>query len=178
MKKVLYILGEFEDRDIDWLVGFGSRVQLSRGEVLIREGERLDALYIVTEGAFEVTAGAGASLARLGPGEVLGEISYVDARPTTATVTAVEDSVVLAIARDTLSHKLEQDVEFAARFYRAVATFLADRLRDTVVRLGYGPEENLDGEPPAEDELDLDRLDSASRGGVRFERMLRRLQGV
>lgn len=172
MKEVLYILGEFDDADVDWLVAAGRQVEVPDGQPIIREGEPIESLFFVTGGTFRVSTGADdTEIARLQTGEVVGEISYVDRRPPTATVTAVEDGRVLAIPRDILTEKLESDPRFSSRFYKALATFLADRLRSTLREVGGGDE-------PALDELDLDELHSFSKAGVRFERILKRLQEV
>ncbi|MBT3327224.1 MAG: hypothetical protein HN396_13380 [Gemmatimonadales bacterium] len=103
----------------------------------------------------------------------MGEISFVDNHSATATVTAVEESHVLEIPRDVIRAKLETDKEFASRFYLALATFLADRLRGTL-RLVQGQSADSD-ETSADDELELDRLDALSRAGDRFHRVLRQL---
>jgi CRP-like cAMP-binding protein len=172
VKKVLYILGELEDDDAEWLTTAGTRRSLGPGETLIREGEPIDSLFIVTTGTFTVTTGPGRQeLARVGAGEVLGEVSFVDRRPPTATVTATDEAGVLAVSKPILSAKLRDDPAFAGRFYRAVATFLAERLRSTLAQMGQ--------ESRAEDdELDLEALDSVSKAGVRFDRILQRLQRV
>lgn len=139
MKKALYMLAEFSDRDFDWLLSAGRKKSIQSGTPLIRQGEPTDALYIVLEGTLTVSAEAlgGEEIARLGNGEVVGEMSFVDSRLPSATVKALEDSLVWAIPRSQLSTKLIQDVEFASHFYHAIAVFLSDRLRDTVSRLGY-----------------------------------------
>lgn len=173
MKKVLYILGEFEDDDAEWLVRAGRRVDVPDGEPIIREGEPIDALFFVTGGSFRVTTGpADTELARLGAGEVLGEISFIDDRPPTATVTALQEGTVLSVSRSALARKLETDPGFASRFYRALAVFLADRLRAADRKLAEG------GQGNGFDELDLDELHAVSQAGVRFERILQRLQQV
>ena len=43
MKKVLFLLGQLDDRDVDWLVVKGSKRQLGAGTVLIQEGKRVAA---------------------------------------------------------------------------------------------------------------------------------------
>jgi CRP-like cAMP-binding protein len=168
MKKVLYILGEFEDDDIEWLARTGRKLRLEEGRTLIREREPIDSVYIVTDGSFAVRTAGGGEVARVGSGEVLGEISYVDRRPPTATVTALESSGVIAIDRAALTAKLHADPAFAARFYRALAVFLAARLRSTLRQVGH----------EEDDELDLQALDTVSKAGVRFERIIQRLQEV
>lgn len=178
MKKVLYILGELEDEHVSWLTQAGRKHHLEPGETLIRQGEPIDAVYIVVEGLFSVTREGSdvGELAQVGAGEVLGEISYVDRHPPTATVTAVDDSVVLELPREALTEKIESDPGFAARFYHALAAFLADRLRSTLAKLGPDAGGGDTDDLFANDELDLDRLDHASKGGLRFERILKRLQ--
>jgi len=171
MRKVLYILGELDDADAEWLAQAGRQRKIPRGEVLIHEGQDIDSVFFVTQGTFSVTTrGAGQEVARVGAGEVLGEVSYIDRHPPTATVTATEDSAVLAVSRQALTAKIHADPGFAGRFYKAVAVFLAERLRSTLRRIG--------SEPGAGDvsELDLLALDSVSKAGVRFERILQRLQ--
>lgn len=138
MQKALYILAELSDRDFNWLVSEGKRKEISTGTVLIHEGEPINALYIVLEGVLAVSVEAlgGKEIARLTSGELVGEMSFIDARPPSATVKAAEDSIVWAIPRAQLAAKLSQDTAFASHFYHAIAIFLSDRLRGTVSRLG------------------------------------------
>jgi CRP-like cAMP-binding protein len=106
---------------------------------------------------------------------MVGEMSFIDARPPSATVTAAQDSAVLAIPRPQLVAKLDQDTAFAARFYRALATFLSDRLRGTVSRLGYSEGQPLQEDVEYADELDDNVLDNVHLAGARFERIVKRL---
>jgi hypothetical protein len=65
---------------------------------------------------------------------------------------------------------LKQQPAFAARFYRALAIFLADRLRSTAARMTA--DKGLRVNAVMEDELDEGILDNVSLAGVRFERLL------
>jgi CRP-like cAMP-binding protein len=176
MRKVLYLLGQLTDADIDWLITAGRRERSATGAVLIREGQPTDALYVLLDGTLEVSGravGRGQPIA-LQVGEVVGEISFVDSRPPVATVTAATDAVLLAIPREKLQAKLADDAPFAARFYRAIALFLAQRLRGLGLRLGYGQAEpHADQEQ--EDELGGELLDNVHLAGARFDRVLQRL---
>jgi histidine ammonia-lyase len=131
MDKVLYILGQLTDQDVDWMLAVGNSKRLSAGTILIQEGEPSDAVYIVVEGTVSVssTASEGREITRLGRGELLGEISFIDAHLPMATARAIDDITVFALARDQLAAKLARDTGFAARFYRAMAVFLSDRMR-------------------------------------------------
>jgi NADH dehydrogenase len=74
------------------------------GQVVFREGDRGDWLYIVTEGEVEVlkdVPGRGeTSLRRLGVGECFGEIALVSDTARSATVRAVSATNVLAVDRE------------------------------------------------------------------------------
>ena len=177
MRKILFILGQLIDSDVEWLAGTGQKERIRAGTVLIQEGQPIENLYIVLDGLLSVTDVelGGQELAQLGAGEVVGEISLVDSRPPSSTVTAAQDSVLLSIPKPRLLAKIEADVGFAARFYRAIAIFLAYRLRGTVTRLGYGGEQPLNPDVVYQDELDENTLDTVYLAGTRFERMLKQL---
>jgi CRP/FNR family transcriptional regulator, cyclic AMP receptor protein len=179
MRKVLYILGQMNDDDIEWMIANGTPRQLAPGDIAIHEGQPIETLYIVLEGALAVAAAASgnAVIAHLGAGEIIGEISLVDSRPPSATVSATQPSTLFAIDRARLYDKLERDPWFAARFYRAVSVFLADRLRNTVVQLGYGAAPRRASEMEYSGELDDGVLDNVHLAGARFERILKRFVG-
>lgn len=178
MKKVLFILGELDDDDIDWMLETGNREEIPAGTVLIHEGQPLTALYILLEGTLSVTTAAtnDRELAVLSSGEIVGEMSFIDTRPPSATVTAKDNALVLAIPRPQLALKLRQDKAFASRFYCALAIFLSNRLRVTVKRLSASGDEEMEVELP-EDELGQDAKDSVSLARTRLDWLLRRLKG-
>lgn len=179
MRKVLFILSELDDRDLDWMVQNGIKETHPRGTVLIQEGKPIEVLYVLLDGRLSVSLAAlgGKEVAQLQSGEILGELSFLDSRPPAASVTAVEDATVLSIPRRRLTAKLEQDSAFAARFYRALGVFLASRLRRTQQRLGYGGDQILDEDVQHEDELDPEVLANVSLAGARFDWMMNRLRG-
>lgn len=133
MKKVLYILGKLKDGDVDWLAEEGAKRSLPAGTTLIQEGQRGEEVYLVIDGTVDVTVAAmpGKVLANLGSGEIFGELSFLDERPPTATVTTAEQSLILAIPRDRLFERLERDDSFPQRFYRSLGRSLASRFRST-----------------------------------------------
>lgn len=181
MRKVLYVLGQLHDRDVDWMARNGRKQEVAAGTVLIHEGKRTPAIYFLLDGSLSVTVAQYGEVARLGPGEVVGEMSLIDSAPPSATVTAHDASIVLALDREALNEKIAEDDGFARRFYKALAIFLADRLRGTVRHLGYGAGEgegSLESDEILEDELDEGLLDSVSNAGDRFNRMLKTLLGA
>ncbi|MCC7254162.1 cyclic nucleotide-binding and patatin-like phospholipase domain-containing protein [Hyphomicrobium sp.] len=73
---------------------------LRRGDVLMRQGDAAEALYVVVSGRFAVTLeGRHAPVTEIGPGQPAGEIAFLTGGTRTATVTAMRDSLVLALSR-------------------------------------------------------------------------------
>jgi len=202
LRDMLFVLGGLNDSDIDWMIATGSRQKIAANTVLIHSGGPVDALYILLNGtmtvsvcedernplarAFAVLEGSetsGREISRLSRGEIVGETPFIDARLPSATVKTIEDSMVLSIPRQQLAAKLQQDVGFASRFYRVIATLLSNRLQGMLSRLGYGRRVYSKGQPlddnvEYEDELDSNVLDSMALAGTRFDWMLSRLRGI
>lgn len=171
MRKVLFLFGQLNDDDVEWMLRVGRRRPVGRGEVLIRQGVPVDALFILLEGRLAVLLGQQErEIARLNAGEVVGEMSFIDARPPSATVRGMEDSTVFAIPKTVLAAKLDRDQGFAARFYRALAIYLSTTVRERHQML-LGDSAEMD-DP---DELDPAVLDGVSRAGERFDRMVKRV---
>lgn len=176
MRKVLYIMGQLNDGDIEWMAQTGRQRTFAKGETLIKEGLESPSLFIVLEGEVDVVVDGIGRVASLGSGEILGEMSFVDNAPPSATVVAQSSAKVLVLQKSKVDDRLTREPAFAARFYRALAIFLADRLRGTVQR-------NKTGSPLStaaidEDELDDTILDNVSVAGLRFQQMLKTLAGV
>lgn len=180
MRKALFFLGILNDADLEWMITAGAKQRLNPGEVLIQEGQPAASIFLVLDGVFSVVAQAAGNkeVARLRSGEIVGEMSFVDSRPPSATVRALEPSSVLAIPRRSLQERLSQDAFFAARFYRAIAVFLSDRLRYTVGLLGYGSGQTLADQANYADEIDPSVLDNVSLAGARFDLLQRRLRAI
>jgi bacteriocin-type transport-associated protein len=181
MRKVLFIFGDLRDEDIEWLAAVGQRKNFAAGSVLIQEGKPVQEVYILLEGQLSVLVASrrNEKIATLQKGEIVGELSFLDSRPPSATVVATVDSIVLAVSRDKLAAKLERDSGFAANFYRALGVFLADRLRNTMQWLGFGSSDSLRAEgQAAADEIDPELLGSVSIAARRFELLVERFKSA
>jgi CRP-like cAMP-binding protein len=143
-------LGILDQPDIEWLVAHSQRQDIRSGSVLIRLGEPVEFLYLVVNGAFDVTVSAPEehSVAKLQAGELMGEMSFVDSQPPSATVTAAMNSSVLAINKTDLTWKIENDIGFAVRFYRGISRLLSIRLR-----AAYADELDLRADAGDKDEM-------------------------
>jgi len=179
MRKVLFLFGQLSDDDLEWMLKAGRKRPLQEGDVLIRQGVPVEDVYILLEGRLAVwltlRRGPEREIARLQAGEIVGEMSFVDARPPSATVKALEDSTVFGISKAVLSAKLAADQGFAARFYRALAIYLSTTVRERHRALGYGSDQDLEEMEDEADELDGNVLDGVYLAGERFDRMVKRV---
>ena len=100
-------------------------VDLAPGTVIIREGNTGGEFFIVIEGIVEVKRG-GRRLARLGPGDYLGEIALIDHGPRTATAIVETPARVLVLASREFASMLASDPRIENKILRT----LAARVRD------------------------------------------------
>ena len=103
-----------------------SETTFEDGETVTREGEPGKTFYIVTEGRLQVSQ-HGTLVRELGPGDFLGEISLVDGRPRTATVTAIGPVQALVMRRADFLEMVEWDSAVRLGILEA----LTERIRRT-----------------------------------------------
>ena len=107
--------------------------QFSKGETLMREGERGDCAYIIESGSVEILVQREGQLLQIGtrgPGSMLGEMAIIDDRPRTATVRALEDCTAIEITREDFAHR----VESADPVLKMVMRIVTSRYRDMIAR--------------------------------------------
>lgn len=108
----------------------GTMYLLVKGEVKVERHPTTDADERPNVKASEIVR-----IAELGPGQVFGEMSFLDRAPASATVIAVTDIEVLAIGRAEIEQVSAKDRTFPDRFYQCLAMALVDKLRATSRRL-------------------------------------------
>lgn len=97
-----WLLRDLERAALERLAAGATERLLQPGEVLMREGERGDAMYLVVSGALEVTRGDPGGVVVLGEvrrGEHVGEQALLEQGVRAATVTALEASLVVEVTR-------------------------------------------------------------------------------
>ncbi|HKD58766.1 MAG TPA: cyclic nucleotide-binding domain-containing protein [Hyphomicrobiaceae bacterium] len=137
----LDIFQQLRPVDIHWMLATAELRTIAPNGVLVREDDPPETIFFVADGLFEAYIYGHSTrqlrVGQLGPGEIVGEISWLDGKPISATVRALETSSVIALSIPTLERKLAEDPAFAARFFRAVATLEAKRLRTTTAQVPH-----------------------------------------
>lgn len=124
-----------------------TRISLDAGQTLLRFGQSSDRLFHLERGEVVITLPLGERTVSLGTrhaGSWVGEITWLEPGPVTATVIATRDSELLVLAREDLLALAREQPGLAARLLRAISEDLARRVRHAGVV--------LEGPAPATDE--------------------------
>jgi len=174
MRSSLIIFENLEEDDVAWILRACFKVNHPAGVNLVEYGESNRDVSLLLSGRCKVFTADGQLLDTLNPGDMMGEVSFVDRRKTTARICAETDVVVAMLTEDILQEKLEADTHFAARFYQAVASVLAFRLRRNL-QVAVSSKAGVFGDQEIAGEIDPVDLDATSKAGARLAYLLRQL---
>ena len=121
------LFADVDDEPLRQLVARGEIVDLEPGEILIRQGDVADALFVVLDGELEVTRQSGDSripLAIVGPGSLQGEIAALEGGQRVATVAATRAAEVLRIPVDAMRELLATGPDVALSVIRTAVARL------------------------------------------------------
>ncbi len=107
------------------------------GEVILAEGECRNALFVIQEGRARVERAHmefSLEIAKLGPGDLFGDMGFIEGLPASASIIAEEPTTVEIIDVDHVRTLIERDAGFYGRFYQSIAKMLSRRLRETTVQ--------------------------------------------
>jgi CRP-like cAMP-binding protein len=198
-KSIFSVFSCLQDSDICWMLGAGTVRRLEPNEVCIAEGKPLDALYITLKGSLSISIGSHQhrplalafrafktqsvseeTVSQVLPGELVGLSQFLDFGQNRYIIRANQDALVLAIPLPILQQKIQQDHGFAARFYRAAASLMAERTEQLFGALHYGERcyecgDSLKTDQIYDDEMEMEELKQTSLARARFSWMLKQL---
>ena len=123
----LEILGDLDAASRAALAAELDPVRLTRGDILVRQGDDADRMFIVVSGRFAVRLdGRSAPISEIGPGQPIGEIAFLSGGSRTATVQALRDSLVLQLTRE----DFDRLVAKSPALWRVITVALARRLAE------------------------------------------------
>jgi putative iron-dependent peroxidase len=120
-------------REIERLGELADEIDVPDGQILTRQGESGHEFFVVLSGHVMVTRDE-QQMARLGPGDFLGEIALIDGRPRTATATASGPARLLVLNHREFDSLLDEFPTISRQVVRA----LVDRIRRTVTVPQFG----------------------------------------
>jgi CRP-like cAMP-binding protein len=171
---------------IEKIAGLADRIgkTFREGDVVFEQGDAGSTMYIIHSGALAVireTEGTSTVVARLNPGDFVGEMALVDQEPRSATVKAMEETILVPITRDFLLKHSAKDT----RFILTLMESLSERLEkvDEMLKWRFAesgpPAQPADGPPGDEprsaaflksfsDSVDLATLIKIDQGDLIF----------
>jgi CRP/FNR family cyclic AMP-dependent transcriptional regulator len=114
-------------------------VRYRKGEMIFREGEPAERLFLIDEGKVKLTmasqGGGELMIGVLGQGQIFGELAVLDHGPRAMNARAMEDSTILALSSDVFWTMLEMHPPLARRLLELMARRLrrADRTSQDLV---------------------------------------------
>jgi serine/threonine protein phosphatase PrpC len=104
------------------------------GDVIIQEGSLGDEMYIIRDGKVRVEKG-GMELATLGQYDHIGEMSFVDAAPRSASIIAIAPTDLITIRKDDFYYLLATDAPLGMKLLWAFIQVMSNRLRSANTEL-------------------------------------------
>jgi small-conductance mechanosensitive channel/CRP-like cAMP-binding protein len=129
----LPLFHDLQPEALERLAAAARRLDFDQRELLVREGETGDSLFVVARGQVLVSkSGAllgttsAIELAHLGPGDFFGEMSLLTGEPRSATVTAEGPCQVIVLEREAVAPVLAADPSIAEALSRRLAARVAE----------------------------------------------------
>ena len=120
----------------DWalIVDKAIRVRFNKGQSIIQMGKRPNGVYLLLKGTARVQIPSQNTFRDVGPGEICGEMSFLEGAPASANVVADAAVEAYQVDHTTLQQLFELFPHLGSRFYRSLATNLSCRLRDVIAK--------------------------------------------
>lgn len=125
---------EFSEEELDEFIELCDPVSAPKGEVIVKQDDEGDCMYIVITGSAKVThhkQGRDIDLATLKEGDFFGELALVDEGPRSADVVALQDCTLLKITQAVISAVAGVYPTAAFKFLIAIGRIMVDRLRQS-----------------------------------------------
>ncbi len=131
----LVLTADLDAAELEVLRPLLRRRELNADEVLFREGESGNRLYVLARGAVSIviggTGGGDSRVVTFAPGSLFGEAAMLDGAERSASAIAAEDAVVYSLSRSTLNALAVSHPALANKLLLNLGRHLSNRLRQT-----------------------------------------------
>jgi CRP-like cAMP-binding protein len=112
-------------------------------EIIITINSTPNALFILVSGSAVVEVLRGTTIAKLAPGDICGEMAFIESNAASASVVAETETEVDVLELHALAEVFTNHAHLEARFYKSLALLLSHRLRATSMQLSKVASEGL-----------------------------------
>jgi CRP/FNR family transcriptional regulator, cyclic AMP receptor protein len=133
-----HLFKSLDDEGRARLLQSAASVYFDAGQIVVREGDPGEALYLIRKGRVQVYTSLGeetVELAILGPGACFGEVALLSRRPRTATVRTLEACTMLCFYRN----QIEDVLNAYPRVRKLLETVVLGRAKDTIEKITKPP---------------------------------------
>jgi len=127
------IFDTLTDEEHQMVIGTGRILNFAKGDLILREGEATNALYLIQSGAVQVRKNLDAErykqLKDLLAGDFFGDMSFLTGAERSADILALQDCQILEIERSDFDELVKEHPAIGLKAYRNIAVELASRLR-------------------------------------------------
>ncbi len=130
----LEVFNFLEESDYTVLEKYMFRYDYEEGAYVFKEGTHGGYMFFIVEGSVEVIKQFDTkkhTIAKLGAGRSVGEMSLIDGSPRSATVRAKEQLALIVLKREDFQRLLQDEPAIANRILMGIANLLSQSLRDT-----------------------------------------------
>lgn len=123
-------------RDAEWkaLLNNAQLQKFAPDQVILEEGQKPGGILVIRSGQVKVCrdhAGFQIELSLAGPGEIFGEMSFIESEAANASVIASTSVEMLYVTHEQVQSVIRENPGFFGRFFQSVAYILSQRLRQT-----------------------------------------------
>ncbi|MEI6534416.1 MAG: cyclic nucleotide-binding domain-containing protein [Verrucomicrobiaceae bacterium] len=122
------LFDEIGEDSIRHVMKLASVISCESGELITREGETSDDMYLIVSGSFEAGKQGARQFRPLGPGDLFGEIEHLSRVPRSETVRSTTLGHIAALKSERLFQWMEKDPEPGVRMALNLAKLLAGRI--------------------------------------------------
>jgi len=124
----------------DWflIADKAEQLEFKKGTKLLQQGTQTKSVYLLLKGTAVIQADSKTRIAQIGPGEICGDMAFLENGEASATVIAEEDVEAFSVHWSALEDLFGLYPHLASRFYRSLAVSLSRRLRQQILSKPVG----------------------------------------
>jgi len=92
------IFKTLSDHEVKEIVSFFKIQNFKKGQIILRKGDRGDKLFVIISGEVDIIGDYGITIAKLGRGEIFGEMSLLTGNPVSTKVKVIEDTKTMCMS--------------------------------------------------------------------------------
>lgn len=131
--KSIEIFRQLPDENLELLINSCHEISINPGDTVFREGDSGDAMYVILSGEIAIEKGS-SMIARKGRGNYFGEMTLIEDKPRSATITALTESQLLKITKQQFLQHFSSNPQALMGFLKTVS----ERARENLTALNEG----------------------------------------